>query len=367
MEMKLNGKGALPSQLIRQLLDAGFIKGSNLGNVKPSSLDLTLSDEIYKVDGIFQPRPNETVRQVLKQIKKIKYSFDKPLERDQMYIVRLNETLTLPDNVYAYCNPKSSSGRVDVHVRLITDKMSRYDTVEKGYKGELWVAIMSKTFFVKMSPGQSYNQLRFFNEDTRLSEMEFEIAMKQYNLIWSSKTKKPHSYSDFVIRDGDGSFIQTLDIMGDVVGYVGIKRDKVIDLGKIKHYDYSEFFEPLKRQGDFIHLKKDHFYILSTYEAVRIPPEFACEMVSMDDRSGEFRSHYAGFLDPGWGWGKKGEGKGRPFTLEVRPFEDLVIRHKQPIAKIKFERLTTIPDSVYDAMNSNYLKQSGPKLGKNFK
>jgi dCTP deaminase len=116
-----------------------------------------------------------------------------------------------------------------------------------------------------------------------------------------------------------------------------------------------------------VYLKKGAFYILSTNEAVRVPPELACEMVPMDERSGEFRSHYAGFIDPGWGWGEKGEGKGRPLTLEVRPFEDLIVRHGQPIAKIKFERVNEVPVAAYDSMGSNYIKQSGPKLAKHFK
>ena len=194
--------------------------------------------------------------------------------------------------------------------------------------------------------------------------------MQQYKLMWNMSKNRPYEYADFFIKDNDGSVIQTLDLAGkegDVVGYVGIKSDKVLDLGKINFYDFKDFFEPIKKQGDFIYLKKDEFYILSTREAVRVPPELACEMVSMDDRSGEFRSHYAGFIDPGWGWGKTGEEQGRPLTLEVRPFEDIIVRDNQPIAKIKFERMSAVPEIVYDGIPSNYSKQSGPKLGKNFK
>ncbi len=368
MDFGTNKKGALPSQMIQGLISGGFIKNAKPENIKPSSLDLTLSDEAYKVDGIFSPFKNETVRNVLEKMKKEKHSLEEPLVRNQMYIVRINETLALPKSVYGFCNPKSTSGRIDMHVRLLADGITRFDSISAGWTGELWVAIMPKTFSVKMAAGQSYNQLRFFNSDTRLSETELQISMHQYSLLWNIHEQRPHTNADFIISDNDGSFIQTLDISGDgIVGYRGIKSDKVLDLSLIKHYDSSEFFEPIKKDGDFLRLSKDEFYILSTYEAVRVPPELACEMVSMDDRSGEFRSHYAGFIDPGWGWGRNGEGKGRPLTLEVRPFEDIVVRNKQPIAKIRFEKMTDVPDMVYDGISSNYVTQSGPRLGKYFK
>lgn len=350
------------------MIRAGFITGSEEKNVRPASLDVSLSNEIYKVEGIFQPRIGESVRDVLKKIKKQKFSLDRPLVRDQMYIARLREKLDLPKSVYAFCNPKSTSGRVDVHVRLIADGVARYDAVAPaGYAGELWVSIMPKSFPVKLYEGISLNQLRFFNSDTRLNELEIELAMRQYDLIWSVRENRPHTYSDLKIKDNDGSIILTLDLQGEVLGYEGLSSKESLDLSKIGHFDSKKFFKKISKKNGHVYLKKGAFYILSTNEAVRVPPELACEMVSMDERSGEFRSHYAGFIDPGWGWGKKGEGRGRQLTLEVRPFEDLIVRHGQPIAKIKFERVTHIPTLVYDDTNSNYIKQTGPKLAKHFK
>lgn len=373
-----NHRGALPYQTILKMIQAGFISGADEKNVRPASLDVSLSSEIYKVEGIFQPRVGETVRDVLKKIKKEKFSLDKPLQREQMYIARLNETLALPSSVFAFCNPKSTSGRLDVHVRLIADGVPRYDAVTPGgYKGELWVSLVPKTFPVKMYEGLSLNQLRFFNGDARLNELEIEIAMKQHKLIWSIQKDKPFAYNELKIKDGDGSIILTLDLEaknpGKILGYEGVTTEGVVgvsdalDLSKIKHYDAKKFFKPVKMKGDYVYLKKGAFYILSTNEAVRVPPNLACEMVSMDERSGEFRSHYAGFIDPGWGWGKKGEGKGRALTLEVRPFEDLIVRHGQAIGKIKFEHMTEVPELVYDETTSNYIVQNGPKLSKQFK
>ncbi len=361
-------KGALPSQMILELLDAGFITGAQEANVRPSSLDLTVSDEIYIVEGIFQPKKKETVRQVLEQIKRKKHSLDKPLEREKMYMIRLNEKLDLPESVYAYCNPKSTSGRIDAHVRLLADGVSRYDSVNPGFKGELWISIVPKTFSIKLYEGVSLNQLRFFNTDTRLNDFELEVAMKKFKLLWSPKRNEAYDYTrDIRIRDNDGSLVLTLDLDGDVVGYEGLPSAHTVDLSKINFYDFKKFFKPVKKKGNYVYLKKGSFYILSTYERVRVPPDLACEMVPMDERSGEFRSHYAGFIDPGWGWGSDGEGKGRQLTLEVRPFEDLIVRQQQPIGKIKFERVAELPQASYDEIGSNYIKQSGPKLAKHFK
>jgi dCTP deaminase len=360
-------KGALPSQTIHELIKSGCITGALEKNVRPSSLDLSISTEIYSVEGIFQPKKDETVRQILSKIKKVKYSLSKPLKRNHVYMVRLNETMDLPESVYAFCNPKSTSGRIDAHVRLIADGVSRYDSVKPGWKGELWISIVPKTFPVKLYEGVSLNQLRFFNTDTRLNDLELELAMKRHKLLWRQKEGTPYEYGDIKVRDNDSSVILTLDLEGKVLGYEGVVSDNPVDLSKINFYEHKKYFKPIKKKGDYVYLKKNSFYILSTHEAVRVPPDLACEMIPMDERSGEFRSHYAGFIDPGWGWGLNGEGKGRPLTLEVRPFEDIIVRQGQPIGKIKFEKLIDLPEMPYDAIGSNYIKQSGPKLAKHFK
>lgn len=359
--------GALSYQTILKLVEDGSIKTTELENIKPASLDLSLSDEIYKVEGIFPPKEKETVRDVLEKIRKQKYSLGKTLEKDQMYIVRLNETLNLPRDIYAFCNPKSTTGRLDTHVRLIADGMSRYDSVRAGFSGELWVSIVPRTFSIKLYRGLSVNQIRFFNADTRLTNTELAIAMEKHKFLWR-KNGKPYNYDEIKVRDNDGSLILTLDLEHKNVGFESILSKTPIDLVKIKFYDSRAFFKPIKRQKNgYLYLKKGSFYILSTNEAVRIPPDFACEMLPMDERSGDFRSHYAGFIDPGWSYGKNGEGKGRTLTLEVRPFEDLIVRHGQPIAKVSLEQMCETPKKIYDDMSSNYVKQSGPKLAKQFK
>lgn len=362
-------RGALPSQIIRELIKAKFIDGAKEGNINTTSLDLSISDEIYRVEGIFQPRPDERIRDLLETIEHLPHDLNYPLERGVIYLARLNERLSLPDDVYGYCNPKSSTGRNDVHVRLLADGVSRYDTAAPaGYKGELWLVINPKSYPIKIRSGERLIHMRFLNHDTRFDELELQIAFKLDKLLWRPLRNEPFNYEDLKIRDNDGSIILTLDLTQKMVGYRCAGSDKILDFSKINHYRPEDFYEPIQAQNGRIHLKRGQFYVLSTREAVRVPPYLASEMVPMDERSGEFRSHYAGFIDPGWGCGKEGGSHGRQITLELRPFEDLVVRDNQPIAKIRFERMIEISDMPYDELStSNYRKQVGPTLSKHFR
>ena len=208
----LNGKGTLPSQTIIELIRAGFIQNAKEENVRPASLDLTISDEIYKVDGIFQPERGESVKKLLSKLKKPKHPISKPLERDQIYLIRLNEKLELPHSVYGFFNPRSTSGRIDLHVRLIADGVARYDSVTPGFAGELWAFVIPKTFPVKVYGGVSLNQIRFFNMDTRLNPYEVEVAVKNYKLLWHQEKDTAYKYEEMTVSDRDGSVVMTLDL-----------------------------------------------------------------------------------------------------------------------------------------------------------
>lgn len=359
--------GALPSQTIRDLIVAGHVRAGLEENVAPASLDLTISDELYEVESVVQPRPGEPVRELLAYTGARRYSLDNPLVRGKVYLARLNEHGALPKTVYGYCNPKSSTGRLDVHVRVLADWVPRYDSlVPGGWKGELWIAIHPKSFSVVLGARQALSQLRLFTADTRLSELDFEIAQGHHSLLWR-RSGEAVSYDDITVSDRDGAPVLALELDSPMVGWVSKDTDKVIELDRVGGHDPADYFDEVIRENGHVRLLRDRFYILSTDEAVRVPPEYACEMAPMDERSGDFRSHYAGFIDPGWGWGTEGEGAGRPLTLEVRPFEDLVVRPGQPIAKIKFERMMQVPDVLYDTRGSNYTVQSGPRLAKQFR
>ncbi len=358
--------GALPYQSIRELITSGVFRNAREENINPASLDLSLSSEIYRMEGIVLPRPGETIAELVEKIGNLRYSFDMPLERDVTYLVRLHEIIALPETLYGYCNPKSSTGRNDVHVRVLADGVSRYDTVPRGYRGSLWLAINPRSYPIKVSEGERLTQVRFFNKDTRLTEKELQDALSTESLVFDSHGE-PIRYDDIKIKDGDGSVILRLDLNQEIVGYECLGSNRVMDFSKRKFYRGEDFFREIKKADEGIYLKKGGFYILSTKEAVRVPPSMALEVAPMDERSGEFRSHYAGFFDPGWGYGKSGEGKGRPATLEVRPFEDMVIRNKQSIAKVKFERMMAVPEIAYDALGtSHYTSQSNAKLSKHF-
>lgn len=360
--------GALPAQTIKKLIQQDCIKGALDEHVSPASLDLTLSAEMYAIRGLILPKAGETIRDLLPLMEAQPTDIKQPVACGQMYLVRLNETLALPQHVYGYCNPKSSAGRLDMHVRVLADGVPRYDSVTpQGFSGELWVAIATQSFSIQLHIGTPLTQLRLFTGDSQFSELDLQAALKD-GLVWHPTEDRPLGYSELVTNDKDATVMLTALVEEGVCGYQCIADAKqVLDVQNIAHYPAADFFAPLYIEDGVLRLKRDRFYILSAAERVKIPPTLASEMVPMDERNGDFRSHYAGFLDPGWGWGTDGEGKGRPFTLEVRPFEDLVVRAGQPIAKIKFERMIEKPIFHYDTKVSNYLTQSGPKLGKQFR
>lgn len=366
--------GALPDRLMRQLIEGGFIKSASMDGINPSSMDVTLSDEIYRVDGIFQPMSGEKIRKLLKKIGAKKHSFAYPLERGVTYLAKLNETFKLPSSVYGHCNPKSSTGRVDLHVRVLADGSSRYDTLAPaGYSGEVWIAISPKSFPILLAPGERLAQIRFFsNGSLKFNDLELQLRMGLWGLLFDLQTGKQIEHADMKITDQDGSIILTLDMECDPIGYKCAGTSRVFDFTKRNYYKPEDFFEEITRdeisRNGYLSLRGGDFYILSTIEAVRIDPRLACEMEPVDAKTGEMRSHYAGFIDPGWGWGANLSGIGRTLTLEVRPFENLIVRHGQPIGKIRFERLVECSEKLYDAMEtSNYVDQNGPRLSKHFR
>jgi len=359
--------GALSDEMIDIMIKKGAILNAQDKNKNPGSLDLTISDEAYRVEGIFQPRIGEKISELLKIIEHYPHDLLNLFEKDVSYLIRLKEKFLLPEDVYGYCNPKSSSGRNDVHVRVLADGVPRYDAlVPAGFAGNLWLAVRARSYPIKLFPGETLSQVRFFNQDTRFDEGELRVFLEQHKLLWHQDHLVDHR--EIKIRDNDGSLILTLDLSSqEIVGYECLGTDRVFDFSR-RDYQIEDFFKPLYRPKKHLYLRNGAFYIFSTREAVRVPPDLACEMVPMDERSGEFRSHYAGFIDPGWGYGKNGEGKGRPLTLELRPFENLIVRDNQPISKIRFERMIQPPKVLYDKKrDSHYLDQSGPRLSKQFK
>lgn len=354
--------------MIEKLFTAGHIHGAALQNIQPSSLDLTLSEELYRVEGVFLPQRGEHVRDLIDMFHAQSVTFAEPLQCHGVYLCRLNERLVLPESVYAYANNKSSTGRINLQVRLLCDGVPKFDQIPKSYCGELWILVAPHSFSIALQPGQSLNQMRFFNADTRLSEEEHRALYSFQPLLYQFDGKSFPAAE--VLFDKGGGITMTIDFDQDIIGYVAFPNSaKVLDYAR-RDYKPEDFFEPICRlKKNQLVLNREGFYIFSTKEYIAVPPEFSVEMIAYDPTKGEFRTHYAGFFDPGWGFGARGELKGTPAVLEVYPHDhNFIFRDGQPICKMVYERLATFPDRIYGVgdLGSHYQHQRGPCLSKHF-
>ncbi len=362
--------GALPTQLIRQLSRVGQITTPTGGlaeeRIQPASADLTLSEWGYCVKAAFLPNPNETVEAAIERYALFPINLHTPqvLNLGSTYILRLNETLALADNLFAYFSPKSSVGRLNVWVRTMADRVARFDRVPTGYHGPLYVMVTPKSWPVIMQAGLSLNQLRFFTgRQETLSKLELELLHDELNLMNDPQGQKiahPEILDDGVLL--------TADLSGEIVAYRAKHSIEILDLTKEAAHDPLDFFDPIHSvKNNELILRENEFYLLPTYEAFRVPPDYCVEMVAYDVASGEFRSHYAGFFDPGFGFGE-GTSPGTSATLEVIPHESVILHHRQPVCKMVFERLVTQPEKIYGVgkIGSHYQHQRGPGLSKYF-
>lgn len=366
-----SGGGVFPNHWIQRLVDASQVAGPvEPGQVQPSSLDLTLAEEAYAVPGSMLPLPGEDVRALVRGYARRSLDLGEPatLVRGEVYVVRLAQSLDLPDDVAAYANSKSSTGRIDLQTRLLTAGNPRYDKVPRGYRGELWLELIPKSFDVRVRAGDSLNQLILFRHRERLALDELMAIHAKGPLLWGPDGSAVPS-DGWPTGSLDG-LLMTLDLDQDVVGYVARKSFRPIDLAGLGTHDAAEYFEPIPRPREgALFLSREAFYIFSTHERIAIPADLAVEMVPYDTSAGEFRAHYAGFFDPGFGFGAAGEVRGTPAVLEVRPYEDdLIVRHRQPVCQMAYERLAETPTRLYGVhTSSHYAAQRGPRLSKFFR
>ncbi|MHC4840554.1 MAG: 2'-deoxycytidine 5'-triphosphate deaminase [Planctomycetota bacterium] len=368
-------QGTLPSQNIEQLIAQGAVRSPadiTAGQVQPSSLDLTLSVEAYSMPGSLLPLQSERVRDLIERYSRFSVDLRNPtvLIRDNVYLVRLRESFNLPSMIAAYANNKSSTGRIDLQTRVVCDGTPRYDKIPAGYSGDLWLEIIPKSFDVTARNGDSLNQTIFYNGRDLLNASELGELSAEHSLLFSPDGERLSAEQVGGQSLDDPGLLMTLDLDQDIVGYVSRKNYRPVDLANIGGHDAGVYFEPIPRPKDgTLFLSRDAFYIFSTYEYVAVPPEYAVEMLPYDTSAGEFRVHYAGFFDPGFGYGAEGEVKGTPAVLEVRPYEDdLIVRHRQPVCKMAYERLIAKPEKLYGVqVKSNYAAQRGPRLSKFFK
>jgi dCTP deaminase len=362
--------GAWPDWRIEALTTSGALaRAPGASPIQPCSLDLTLSSDAWRMPASVLPI-TEGVRELIDRFARRRLDLDGPeiFDQGQIYVARLNEKLRLPKEVGAYCNTRSSVGRVDVQTRVLCDATPRYDKVPRGYEGEIFLEIISKSFDVSIPAGSSLTQAIFYSDRRILDARELRLLAEREPLLLD-REGAPLLLSDLHLDDG--GVILTVDLDQDPVGWVARRTSQVLRLGKTAANEPEEFFEPIRRPKDGrLWLRRDHFYILSTREYLRVPSDFAVEMLPYDTSAGEFRAHYAGFFDPGFGWSPGGAGRGTPAVLEVRPHDDdLILRHGQPICKMAFEALAGRPSKPYGDTggSSHYQAQRGPKLSRFFR
>ncbi len=360
--------GILPSQDIIGMRAAGAVSADRPfddDQVQPASLDLRLGPRIWRVRASFLPGPTHTVMDRLNELQLHEIDLNAPavLETGCVYIAEIEERLTLPVDVAAAANPKSSTGRLDVFTRVIVDRARAFDTVPAGYAGRLFAEISPRTFPVLVRRGSRLSQIRFRRGNARLNDEALAHVHREAPLVTGG---------DAVIDNGvhisiDLSGINIAETAG-VVGFRAKRHTGLIDIDARVVCDPDDFWEPIRsRAGQGLVLDPYEFYILVSREAVTIPPACAAEMVPFDPLVGEFRVHYAGFFDPGFGYAPAG-GAGARAVLEVRSHEvPFILEHGQTVGRLVYERMGARPDTIYGAeLGSNYQGQ-GLKLSRHFR
>jgi dCTP deaminase len=369
----MSGLGALPSQLIKQISNLKQItsleKPLKDKAIQPASADLSVDSWGYCVKSTFLPKESEKVADVVKkyQLFPVDLSNGFVLNTGSTYVFKLNERLNLSEDIFAYTSPKSSTGRVNLWVRTLADNVARLDRIPAGYKGPLYVMVSPKSWPVILKKNESLNQIRFFKSEVNLSDFELKLLHQEIGLLYDKNGKKIET-NGFI---SDNGILLTADLQQKVIAYQAKGTVNILDLAKRNYYSLEDFFRPIYGSKDAeLILEQGSFYLLSSYEYVRVPIDYSAEMVAYDISSGEFRSHYAGFFDPGFGYGKNGETKGRPAVLEIFPHENVILRHRQPVCKMIYEQMAVRPDRVYgvdERIGSHYYTQSGIKTSKHFK
>jgi len=337
--------------------------------VQPASLDLRLGRIAYRVRASFLPGLSSTVEDQLSDLTQDTISLENGavLERGCVYVVPLLEFLDLPESIFAAANPKSSTGRLDVFTRLITDRADVFDSVRAKYQGPLFAEISPRSFSVRVRKGSRLNQIRFRRRaSSQVGYGDFRISDRE---LISINNEFPLTDSDAVIRNGLNLSVNLKPENGSrLIGYRAQRFADIVDVDQVGKYRASDFWEKLtaQRSGRLI-LDPDQFYILASKEALHIPPHLAAEMVPIDPTMGEFRVHYAGFFDPGFGHAPAG-GKGSKAVLEVRSHEvPFILEDSQIIGRLIYERLTERPSQVYGQGIGSHYQAQGLKLSKHFK
>ncbi len=369
-------RGVLAYQQIHTLVRDGSISAKapvEAGQYQPASLDLRLGDTAYRMLSSFLPEQlpvaQRLVVQDLFQSDLAMYELDlrksAVLEKGHVYLIPLMEELALPRTLAGKTNPKSSTGRVDVFARTITDSHARFDEIRPGYRGKLYLEVVPRSFSVRVTAGMCLNQLRVFSAHPTVGDSELRLRHRTDPLLYDDRG--PLQTKTLALDEG---LFLRINLIGEegTIGFRAKKNSQVLDLSRLRHYDPTDFWEPITRnRQETLLLEPEDFYILMSKERIRIPPDYAAEMVAYEAACGELRTHYAGFFDPGFGYGA-GDLRGTSIVLEVRAHDvPFLIHDGQTFFKVFFERMHERPEKVYgQGIGSSYQFQ-GLTLSKQFK
>lgn len=353
--------GVLPRQAIRALVDEGRIVadgGIPERNLQPASIDLTLGPVAYRLRCSFLPA-NGTVREKLLEygMGEVDITGDGAvLEQNRPYLIPLKERVRLPATVRGRTNPRSSTGRLDVFTRVVTDHGAHFDEVREGYEGELYLEVVPMSFTVKVRAGITLNQLRLMSGRARLTDEELIDLSRTDPIIYPGSSSLPGDQA--VVADG---LFLSVDLSGEgrpFVGYRARKSSALLELDKVNAYQVGDYWDRVEAKDGRLILDAGAFYLLVSRERVRVPPDYAAEMAAYDPTSGELRTHYAGFFDPGFG-DVAGDTPGTPAVLEVRAHDvPFSLEHGQRLCKLTFERMAETPDTLYGSgLGSRYQRQ----------
>jgi dCTP deaminase len=362
-DFALPAEGILPDQWLRKAVGDGLISSERTipeTSYQPASMDLRLGERAHRLRCSFLPGPN-TVAERLKEYEMghVDLREGAILERNRPYLIPLLERLDLPASLRAKANPRSSTGRVDVFTRVISDRGFTFDEIQPGYVGPLYLEVVSRSFTIKVKSGISLNQLRLINGTARCTDPDIAALHDRTPILF--RGGEPIPEKELIVS---GGLFLSLDMRGDAqgtVGYQARKNSRLLDLGAEYGHDPADYWEALKKEeGNRAVLEPEEFYLLLSREAVRIPPGYAAEMTAYDPTSGELRTHYAGFFDPGFGHSEAEPAKGTRAALEVRAHDvPFMVEDGQKVCKLAFERMVEAPDTLYGSdLGSAYQGQT---------
>jgi dCTP deaminase len=373
------GAGALlSSQSLRRAVADGIVSAADDipdSSFQPASIDLRLGPVAYRLRCSFLPGPRQTVAESLADYAMGKLSLEGEgavLDQNRPYLIPLLERVHLPPAISARANPRSSTGRLDVFTRVVTDRSEQFDDIAAGYSGQLFLEVVPRSFTIRVAQGLALSQLRLQTGPAGLSDAEVAKRHALQPLLFAA-AGEPVPAIDLRLR---GGLFLSIDLSaansaaGGVVGYRAKKNSHLLDLTARDLYDARDFWEPVVREPrDRVVLEPEDFYLLYAKELVRLPPDLAAEMVPFDPSAGEMRTHYAGFFDPGFGQREEGKAQGARAVLEVRAHDvPFVVSDGQRLCKLALQRLDEPSARPYGPqIGSRYHSQRVVLLPRQFK